>query len=142
MSHSSHMNGQSFASWRSVLIGALLIPLNSYWHIQMTLVWLMNFPAILTLLFNVVFLLLLVAGNRLWAQYSSHNALRQSELHIYHVIMYFYRPLRLRYDAVLGLSNGYRNLVRYQRKRVDYSVQPLSAGLVGGQRYRHFNPLL
>ena len=50
MSNSSHMNDQSFASWRSVLIGALLIPLNSYWHIQMTLVWLMNFPAILTLL--------------------------------------------------------------------------------------------
>ena len=47
----------------------------------MTLVWLMNFPAILTLLFNVIFiLLLLLAGNRLWAQYSSHNALRQSEL--------------------------------------------------------------
>ena len=81
MSHLSHMNDRSFASWRSVLIGALLIPLNSYWHIQMTLVWLMNFPAILTLLFNVIFiLLLLVAGNRLWAQYSSHNALRQSEL--------------------------------------------------------------
>ena len=107
MSNSSHMNDQSFASWRSVLIGALLIPLNSYWHIQMTLVWLMNFPAILTLLFNVIFiLLLLVAGNRLWAQYSSHNALRQSELlTIYHV-MHFDRPLRLRYDAVLGLSDG------------------------------------
>ncbi|HIB99577.1 TPA: hypothetical protein EYO63_07755 [Candidatus Poribacteria bacterium] len=55
MSNLSHMNDQSFATWRSVLIGALLIPLNSYWHIQMTLVWLMNFPAILTLLFNVIF---------------------------------------------------------------------------------------
>ena len=101
MPHSRHMNDQSFATWRSILIGALLIPLNSYWHIQMTLVWRMNFPAILTLLFNVIFiLLLLVAGNRLWAQYSSHTALQQNE-HIYHV-MHFDCPLRLRHDAVLG----------------------------------------
>ncbi len=75
------MNNQPFTTWRSVLIGALLIPINSYWHIQMTLVWLTNFPAILTLLFNVIFiLLLLVAGNQFWARYSTQTALRQSEL--------------------------------------------------------------
>ena len=75
------MNNQSFTSWRSVLIGAILIPLNSHWHIQMTLVWLTNFPAILTLLFNVIFiLLLLVVCNHFWARYSPKTSLRQSEL--------------------------------------------------------------
>ena len=77
----THMNNQSFTSWRSVLIGAILIPLNSHWHIQMTLVWLTNFPAILTLLFNVIFiLLLLVVCNHFWVRYSPKTSLRQSEL--------------------------------------------------------------
>ena len=100
------MNDQSFATWRSILIGALLIPLNSYWHIQMTLVWLMNFPAILTLLFNVIFiLLLLVAGNRLWAQYSSHTALQQNELLTIYTMLWSSTAL-CGYDMMQYLVNG------------------------------------
>ena len=101
------MNDQSFASWRSILIGALLIPLNSYWHIQMTLVWLMNFPAILTLLFNVIFILvLLVASNRLWAQYSSHTALQQNELLMTIYTMLWTSTDLCGYDMMQYLVNG------------------------------------
>ncbi|RME49375.1 MAG: hypothetical protein D6791_00900 [Chloroflexi bacterium] len=66
---------------RAIIIGSLLIPINSYWHIQMTLVWLMNFPAILALFFNVIFILtILVAVNSLLRHYTPRLALRQSEL--------------------------------------------------------------
>ena len=66
---------------RAILVGLLLIPINSYWHIQMTLVWLMNFPAILTLLFNVIFILfILVAINHLLKKYIPQAAFRQGEL--------------------------------------------------------------
>ncbi len=66
---------------RAILIGILLIPINSYWHIQMTLVWLMNFPAILALFFNVIFLLaVLIAINYFLRRYTPGIALHQSEL--------------------------------------------------------------
>ena len=66
---------------RAILVGLLLIPINSYWHIQMTLVWLMNFPAILTLLFNVIFILFfLVVINYPLKQYFPQIAFHQGEL--------------------------------------------------------------
>ena len=66
---------------RAIFVGLLLIPINSYWHIQMTLVWLMNFPAILALLFNVIFILfILVAINHPLKQYVPKIAFRQGEL--------------------------------------------------------------
>ena len=66
---------------RAVLIGVLLIPINCFWHIQMTLVWLMNFPAILTLLFNVVFILfILVLINHFLKIHIPKATLQQGEL--------------------------------------------------------------
>ncbi|HIE27192.1 TPA: hypothetical protein EYP66_07895 [Candidatus Poribacteria bacterium] len=66
---------------RAILVGLLLIPINSYWHIQMTLVWLMNFPAILTLLFNVIFILFsLVVINYPLKKYFPQIAFHQGEL--------------------------------------------------------------
>ena len=73
---------------RAILIGLLLIPINSYWHIQMTLVWLMNFPAILTLLFNVIFILfILVAINHPLKKYVPQVAFRQGELLIIYIML-------------------------------------------------------
>lgn len=73
---------------RAILIGLLLIPINSYWHIQMTLVWLMNFPAILTLLFNVIFILfILVAINHLLKKYLPQAAFRQGELLLIYIML-------------------------------------------------------
>ena len=66
---------------RAIIVGLLLIPINSYWHIQMTLVWLMNFPAILTLLFNVIFILFfLVVINYPLKKYFPQIAFHQGEL--------------------------------------------------------------
>ena len=66
---------------RAMLIGVLLIPINCFWHIQMTLVWLMNFPAILTFLFNVIFILfILVLINQLLKTYIPKVTLQQGEL--------------------------------------------------------------
>jgi len=73
---------------RAVFIGLLLIPINSYWHIQMTLVWLMNFPAILTLLFNVIFILFwLIVLNFILKKYLPSSALSQSELIVIYVML-------------------------------------------------------
>lgn len=73
---------------RAILIGLLLIPVNSYWHIQMTVVWLMNFPAILALFFNVVFaLVILVAANHLLLRLHPRWALQQSELLIIYIML-------------------------------------------------------
>jgi len=73
---------------RSVLIVLILIPINSYWHIQMTLVWLMNFPAILTLLFNVIFILFwLTVLNLALKKYLPFAAFSQSELIIIYTML-------------------------------------------------------
>ena len=78
----SHLTRQhSTVTIRAICVGLLLIPLNSFWHIQMTLVWLMNFPAILALLFNVIFILfILVNINNLLRRYFPKIAFRQGEL--------------------------------------------------------------
>ena len=78
----SHLTGKhSLVTIRAILIGLLLIPINSYWHIQMTLVWLMNFPAILALFFNVIFIIfVLVAINHLLKKYVPKIAFHQGEL--------------------------------------------------------------
>jgi len=78
---SSPTKKRSPVTLRAILVGLLLIPINSYWHVQMTLVWLMNFPAILALLFNVIFILfILVAINHLLKKYVPKIAFRQGEL--------------------------------------------------------------
>ena len=53
---------------RSIIIGILLIPVNTYWIVQIEFVWAHSFPTCLTLLFNAVFILLLLTSLNLFFQ--------------------------------------------------------------------------
>lgn len=75
-------------TWRSLLIGALLIPPNAYWIIQLELVWGGTYPSVITLLFNVVFsLFIVVALNVLARKFFPDNALSYGELLTIYIMM-------------------------------------------------------
>ncbi|MCS7310914.1 MAG: hypothetical protein NZ741_11905, partial [Armatimonadetes bacterium] len=44
-------------TWRSVLIGVFLVPLNAYWVVQMEVIRYSTHPTTISLFFNVVFIL-------------------------------------------------------------------------------------
>jgi len=70
----------SGVTFRSIIIALLIIPLNAYWIIQMEVVW-WGFPTIITLFFNVVFILLLLTGaNLLLKKYFPKWIFSQGEL--------------------------------------------------------------
>ena len=75
-------------TWRSVLIGALLIPPNAYWLLQLEMAWGGTYPSVLTLLLNAVFSLLLVVGlNLLVKRLVPHAALSHGELLITYIML-------------------------------------------------------
>ena len=68
-------------NFRPILISAVLIPLNSYWMVQLELVWGGTYPSVLSLPFTVVFsvfavILLNLGMKRIWPR----NSLNQGEL--------------------------------------------------------------
>src|ERR687897_305522 len=68
-------------TWRSLLLGLFLIPINAYWLVQMERVRYSAHPTTISLFFNVVFILLVVtlinAGvSRRWPR----RALERGEL--------------------------------------------------------------
>lgn len=75
-------------TWRSLLIGALLIPPNAYWIIQLELVWGGTYPSVITLLFNVVFtLFFVIAINLLVKRFSPKSALSYGEILTIYIMM-------------------------------------------------------
>lgn len=75
-------------TWRSVLIGALLIPPNAYWLLQLEMAWGGTYPSVLTLLLNAVFsLLLVVALNLLVKRFFPGAALSHGELLIIYIML-------------------------------------------------------
>ncbi len=75
-------------TWRSLLIGALLIPPNAYWIIQLELVWGGTYPSVITLLFNVVFSLFVVTAlNVLAKRFYPKSALSYGELLTIYIMM-------------------------------------------------------
>ena len=75
-------------TWRGVLIGLLLIPLNSYWVIQMESIFMTGYPTLFTLLFNVVLtLLILIALNAPLKKLFPNLALKQSELFTVYIML-------------------------------------------------------
>jgi hypothetical protein len=75
-------------TWRSVLIGALLIPPNAYWVIQLELVWRSSYPTIITLIPNVVFsLFVVIALNILIRRFYRNAALSYGELLTIYIMM-------------------------------------------------------
>lgn len=68
-------------TFRAVLIGIALIPLNSYWILHLSYIWDSNRPTSLALLFNVLFtLLVLIALNAFLRRIRPSLAFSQSEL--------------------------------------------------------------
>jgi hypothetical protein len=66
---------------RSVGLAVLIIPLNAYWQIQMEVVRYSAHPTTVSLLFNAIFILLLLTGlNALLARWAPKRALTQAEL--------------------------------------------------------------
>ncbi|MGQ9731875.1 MAG: DUF6785 family protein [Candidatus Zipacnadales bacterium] len=68
-------------TWRSVGLAAVIIPLNAYWQIQMEVVRYSAHPTTVSLLFNAIFILLvLTAINAVIARGWPRQALTQAEL--------------------------------------------------------------
>lgn len=75
-------------TWRSLLIGFFLIPLNSYWIVQSEAVWWGTYLTIASLFFNVTFTLIILVGlNALLKQFFPKSALSQGELITIYVIL-------------------------------------------------------
>ncbi|HZP81431.1 MAG TPA: DUF6785 family protein, partial [Chthonomonadaceae bacterium] len=75
-------------TWRSVLICLLLLPINSYWVVQMEIVRYSAHPTTISLLFNTIFILLcLTVLNRLVARFAPRAALQRGELLLIYAIL-------------------------------------------------------
>ena len=74
------MKQQSDVTWRVVLIAILLIPLNSYWIMQMEVVYYSAHSTLIALFFNVIFNLLVLIGlNIPLRKFSPNLVFRQGE---------------------------------------------------------------
>ena len=75
-------------TWRAILIGLILIPINCYWIIQMEVVRYSGHPTTISLLFNAVFwLFVLCLLNPLLLKFSPHFVLTQAELLVIYVML-------------------------------------------------------
>ncbi|UCH34057.1 MAG: hypothetical protein JSV65_16100 [Armatimonadota bacterium] len=75
-------------TFRAVVIGLLLAPLNCYWVQQMEIVWYAGHPTSIALYFNVVFtLLVMLAANWLLSKLRPAWALQHSEFLVVYVIL-------------------------------------------------------
>ena len=68
-------------TWRSVLLGTILVPLNAYWVVQMEIIRYSAHPTTISLFFNVIFIIFVLAAlNLLVARVRRRWALTQAEL--------------------------------------------------------------
>jgi hypothetical protein len=75
-------------TWRAVLLGLLLIPLNSYWIVQMERVRYSAHPTTISLFFNLIFILfVLVVLNSLVARVFPRLMLRRGELLVIYAML-------------------------------------------------------
>ena len=80
------MHGKG-VTWRAVVIGLVLIPPNSYWIAQRSIVW-GGSPTYMSIFYNVVFCVtLLTLLNLLFKRFSERFALTQGELLTVYVIL-------------------------------------------------------
>src|SRR6266536_3440524 len=67
-------------TWRAVVIGTILIPINTYWVILVEGIWHTNHATAMSLFWNAVFcLFVLVLGNLLLKRYAPRFAFSQGE---------------------------------------------------------------
>ncbi|MDE0400550.1 MAG: hypothetical protein OXL96_22385 [Candidatus Poribacteria bacterium] len=75
-------------SWRSIAIGLILIPINCYWITYIELVQYSAQPTIVSLIFTVVFNVLVLIGlNQIFKRFLPQMALSQSELLVIYVML-------------------------------------------------------
>ena len=78
----------SSVGWRSIAIGLLLIPINCYWITYIELVQYSAQPTIVSLIFTVVFNVLVLIGlNQVFKQFLPRFALSQGELLVVYVML-------------------------------------------------------
>ena len=78
----------STVTFRALFLGAILIPLNAYWVIQLEMVWGGTYPSTITLLMPAVFSLsALIAVNFLLALFWPQSAFNQGELLTVYVML-------------------------------------------------------
>ena len=78
----------SSVSWRSIAIGLLLIPVNCYWITYIELVQYSAQPTIVSLIFTVVFNVLVLMGfNQILKRFLPRFALSQGELLVIYVML-------------------------------------------------------
>ena len=78
----------SSVGWRSIAIGLLLIPINCYWITYIELVQYSAQPTIVSLIFTVVFNVLVLIGlNQIFKRFLPRFALSQGELLVIYVML-------------------------------------------------------
>ena len=78
----------SSGSWRSIAIGLILIPINCYWITYIELVQYSAQPTIVSLIFTVVFNVLVLMGfNQIFKRFLPRLALSQGELLVIYVML-------------------------------------------------------
>ncbi len=78
----------SSVGWRSIAIGLVLIPVNCYWITYIELVQYSAQPTIVSLIFTVVFnVLVLIGFNRIFKRFLPRLALSQGELLVIYVML-------------------------------------------------------
>ena len=78
----------ALVSWRSIAIGVLLIPINCYWITYIELVQYSAQPTIVSLIFTVVFNVLVLIGlNQVFKRFLPQLALSQGELLVIYVML-------------------------------------------------------
>ena len=79
---------QKAVTWRALVIGTLLVPINCWWVIQMELVRYSAHPTTISILFNVIFIVLTLSlVNTLVARIRPKWALNQGELLVIYMMM-------------------------------------------------------
>ncbi len=75
-------------TFKSILIAAILIPINCYWVIEMEVIRYSGHPVTISLFFNVIFSLFVIVGfNQLLKRFLPRLALAQSELVIVYLML-------------------------------------------------------
>ena len=86
--HTPQQNSRSTVTLRALFLGAILIPLNAYWVIQLEMVWGGTYPSTITLLMPAVFSIsALIAVNFLLARFLPQSAFNQGELLTVYVML-------------------------------------------------------
>lgn len=99
-------NPRATVTWRAVVLGLILIPLNTYWIIRVEGIWHWGHPTAVSLCWNVVFNLLLLIGiNFVLKRFAPHWALSQAEFVTIYVMIAIASALAGHDTLQLGVPN-------------------------------------